>query len=79
MRCNRHALREACKFIRRHLPVAPLALAGATFTIGAEVRAENRGVRYRVISRWREGESVPVALEKAAAVWAQLPKEKHLN
>jgi len=57
MRCNRtlHAFRDACRFIRRHLPSARPARHGAVFTITAEVRAEGGGVRQRVICRPHDG------------------------
>jgi hypothetical protein len=78
MRCNRttHAVRDACRFIRRHLPSAPLALVGASFTISAEIRAASGGVRYRVISRWEQGQAVDAALDAATKAWVQLPKER---
>jgi hypothetical protein len=78
MRCNRteHAIRDANRFIRRHLPSAPLALAGASFTISAEIRAGSGGVRYRAICRWEHGQPLDAALDQAANAWAQLPKER---
>jgi hypothetical protein len=78
LRCNRtqHAIRDVRRFVRRHLPSAPLALVGATFTISAEIRARSRGVRQRVICRWRGGESVDAALENATTAWARLLKER---
>jgi hypothetical protein len=77
-RCQRtrHAFEEARQFIRRHLPSAPLALEGATFTITADFRARGGGIRRRVICRWRAGESVTAVLEEGARIWAQIPKER---
>lgn len=77
-RCQQtgHAFDEARRFIRRHLPSAPSALEGATFTITAEFRARGGGVRRRVICRWQAGDSVTAALQEGARLWAQLPKER---
>jgi hypothetical protein len=71
-----HAFRNACRFIRRHLPSDPSALDGAAFTITAEMRAQSGGVRRRVICQWRAGESVDAAFVEAARTWAHLPKER---
>jgi hypothetical protein len=45
------------------------------FSITAEFRAPRGGVRRKVLSEWREGESIMVALDRAAAEWAALSKE----
>ena len=77
MRCTftPHAFRDACRFIKRHLPSASGARADASFIISAEIRAASGGGRWRVICRWREGESVDAAIQHATALWRQLPKE----
>lgn len=76
LRCNSsdHAMRDVRRFVRRHLPSAPSALVGATFTISAEIRARGLGGRYRVIGHWRSGASVDAALHNAAKTRAELPK-----
>jgi hypothetical protein len=76
-RCSRtlYPLREARRFILKHLPTAPSALEGATFEIRAEIRAESRGVRWKTICRWKTGESAGMALDRAVADWSSLSKE----
>ena len=78
-RCTRtlHPLREARRYIVRNLPTAPSALEGGMFTIQAEIRAGSRGVRWKILSRWKAGESVELALDRASVVWAELSKESH--
>jgi hypothetical protein len=66
---------EARRFVLRQMPKSAAALEGGTFTISAEMRAPGRGVRWRVVCRWREGESVEAALDRASQAWERLSKE----
>jgi hypothetical protein len=62
-------------FLRRQMPTASSALEGATFVISAEIRAPKRGARWRPIARWRAGESIEAAMDRAALTFKDLPKE----
>ena len=48
---------------------------GASLTISVELRAPNHGVRWRPICRWKEGDSIPAVLERAAALISAIPQE----
>ena len=67
---------EVRRFVRRNLPSAPAAQEGATFSVSAMIRAQSLGVRWKVIGRWKGGDSVDVALKETGKVWAELPKEE---
>jgi len=73
-RCS--AMSEVRRFIRRNLPSAPAALEGATFTVSAMIRAQSLGVRWKVIGRWKSGDSIDAVLQEVGKVWAELPKEE---
>jgi hypothetical protein len=61
------------RFLQRWLPDGGVADEGASFTFGAVVRhRSNQGFRRIVLCRWRTGESVNAALERAAERWAAL-------
>ena len=73
----RHGRFDAIRrFVRRYLPVATEAQEDGSFVISAEIRAPKRGVRWRPIVRWRAGESVEAALDRAAARLRDLPRER---
>ena len=74
---GRRAFPKARHFIFRHLPSAPDALEGASFSISVSFCAPRGGVRRRVICRWRFGESATVALEDGARIWAQLSRGRY--
>ena len=76
-RWGRRAFPDVRHFILRHLPSAPAALEGASFTISANFYTSGGGVRRRVLCRWRFGESATAVLEDGARIWAQLSSGRY--
>jgi len=64
------------RFILKKLPKSGIGLEGAIFAISAEVRRPSRGVGRKQLARWRSGDQIQRALERAASEWARLPKEE---
>ncbi len=61
------------RFVQDRLPDTEAAREGASFTVSAVVRHRaNQGVRHVVLCRWRAGQSVSAALERAAEQWSAL-------
>jgi hypothetical protein len=75
-RTSAESLLMVRRFIDKHLTeLAGSVLENATFTISVEIRAPNHGVRWRPISRWREGDSIDALFERAATAVASIPRE----
>jgi hypothetical protein len=63
------------RFVQNWLPETEVAREGASLTVSAEVRHRgNQGVRRLVLCRWRAGQSITEALERAAQHWDELQK-----
>jgi hypothetical protein len=64
------------RFIDKHLAgLVDSVLDNASFTISLEMRAPKHGARWRPICRWREGDSIDEAFERAASVVSSIPRE----
>jgi hypothetical protein len=75
-----HALVKLRRVVQRELVgTAASAIEDATATISAEVRAARLSVRWKVLARCQAGESVDLALDRAAAVWKAILNEKSLG
>ena len=75
-RTTTDSLLVARRFIDKNLArAADSVLENATFTISLEIRAPKRGARWRPICRWREGDSIDAAFERAAAIVSSIPQE----
>ena len=72
---GKHAATQLGHFLKTRMPEAQSALEGGTFVISAKMRAPNLAVRWRPICRWKAGEPITAALERAADAWINLPKE----
>jgi hypothetical protein len=53
------------KFVRQHIPDGLEAQEGGSFVISAEFRAKNLSLRRMPLCRWRAGEVLEAALERA--------------
>lgn len=63
------------KFIHYHLNERNSRLSEARFTIAAEIRAENGGIRQKPLVTWLDGQDIEAALETAEAQWQELDFE----
>jgi hypothetical protein len=77
--CRGRAFDSLRRSLRRQLPTASSALEGGSFTISAEFRAPKLGSRWRPISRWRAGQNVEAALERAASKLAAFSYENRAS
>lgn len=73
---GKRAATQLGHFLQSRMPEAQSALEGGTFVIRAEIRAPRLSRRWRPICRWKAGDSIEVALERAAETWTKLPKEE---
>jgi hypothetical protein len=72
-----HALVKLRRVVQPELVgAAASAMEDGTATISAEVRAAQLSVRWRVIARWRAGESVEAMLDRTRAVFDAIEKEE---
>ena len=63
------------RFVRDWVPETEAGREGGSFTVSAVVRHRaNQGTRRVVLCRWRAGQDVNAALERAADQWAALQK-----
>jgi hypothetical protein len=68
--------RKLRRFLRDYLPDGAVGDENTSFTFSAVVRhRSNQGVRNIVLCRWRTGQSVTAALDRAAERWKALQKK----
>jgi hypothetical protein len=64
------------RFLRQHIPHALDAQEGGSFVISAEVRAKNLSLRRMPLCRWKAGDSLDAAVDRAADKWHAIEKEE---
>lgn len=62
---SKTVLNRMRKFVRHHVENRSSQQTGAWFTISAEIRAENGGLRRQILATWHEGESIDEAFKLA--------------
>lgn len=67
--------KKTLDFLIHHLQERTLQSKGASFTISAEMRAKNGGIRRKSLVTWNEGESVKSAVRFAQSQWEGLEFE----
>ena len=72
-----NAVPRLARYLKRCIPPSEETWVGGSFVISVEMRSRGMGSRWRPVCRWRAGESIDDALQRAIDTWAALSKEDH--
>lgn len=71
-----NAIDNARKFVLHHLRKNAAVLEGASFTLLAEVRASQGGLRRKLLAKWTHGDDVEQVFKVATTQWRLLDFEE---